>query len=84
LGDGLTSVQFSRAIDPTVGVHLGLAWAITPAVELGAGYKPEWLDGVNYGTFDDDDRPEGRGGKLIHGPFARLSFGFPRERCGEA
>jgi opacity protein-like surface antigen len=63
----------------TVGAHLGLAWAITPAVELGAGYKVEWLDGINYATFSDDDNsePNGRGGELIHGPFARLGFSFP-------
>jgi|GEM_PF-2956507 len=63
----------------TAGAHLGLAWAITPALELGAGYKVEWLDGINYATFSDDDdgEPDGRGGELIHGPFGRLSFGFP-------
>jgi outer membrane protein W len=63
----------------TVGAHLGLAWAITPALELGAGYKVEWLDGINYATFADDDNaePDGRGGELIHGPFGRLSFNFP-------
>jgi outer membrane protein W len=63
----------------TLGAHLGLAWAITPELELGAGYKVEWLDGINYTTFDDDDHdePDGRGGELIHGPFARLGFRFP-------
>jgi hypothetical protein len=63
----------------TAGAHLGLAWALTPELELGAGYKVEWLDGINYATFydDDDGEPGGRGGELIHGPFARLSLRFP-------
>jgi opacity protein-like surface antigen len=63
----------------TVGAHLGLAWAISPGLELGAGYKVEWLDAINYATFSDDDNsePSGHGGELIHGPFARLGFRFP-------
>lgn len=64
----------------TVGAKIGLGWAITPSMELGAGYKVDWLDGINYATFSDeshDDQPHGRGGELIHGPFARLSFSFP-------
>lgn len=63
----------------TAGAKIGLGWAITPAVELGAGYKVEWLDGINYKTFSDNDNgePHGRAGELIHGPFARLSFSFP-------
>lgn len=63
----------------TAGAKIGLGWAITPAVELGAGYKVEWLDGINYKTFSDNDNgePHGHGGELIHGPFARLSFSFP-------
>lgn len=64
----------------TVGAKIGLGWSITPSMELGAGYQIDWLDGINYATFNDgnnDDQPHGRSGELIHGPFARLSFSFP-------
>lgn len=62
----------------TLGAKIGLGWAITPSVELGAGYKIDWLDGINYAAFSDEDgQSGGRGGELIHGPFARLSFSFP-------
>lgn len=62
----------------TAGAKLGINWEIASSIELGAGYKVEWLDGINYSAFGSgvSNSSAGSEGELIHGPFARLTFGF--------
>ena len=63
----------------TAAARVALDWEISPLVHLAAGYKAEWLDGVNYRSLDPNDggpggAPSGRAHMLMHGPFVRLAY----------
>jgi len=82
-GSGCTSDdKGSRTVFNAEG-QLGLGYEIAPAVTIGAGYRVEYWDGVADKTFVPSGSSlsrSGRSDRLMHGPFARLSYNFGAPR----
>jgi outer membrane protein OmpA-like peptidoglycan-associated protein len=58
--------------------QIGVAYEVAPGVNLGVGYRAEYWSGVadaSYYLLDDVIR-SGRVDRVMHGPFARVSYNF--------
>jgi outer membrane protein OmpA-like peptidoglycan-associated protein len=65
--------------------QIGLNWEVAPLVNIGAGYRAEYWNGVAFKTVEDqwgspDLNASGSGDRFMHGPFVRLTYniGAPR------
>jgi outer membrane protein OmpA-like peptidoglycan-associated protein len=71
-----------------IGGKIGLDWEVVPMFHIAAGYRAEWLDGIQFGTPAQiaavNVKPAGRAGELIHGPFVRLAYNFGASAGGAA
>jgi len=57
---------------------LGAAYEVAPGINIGVGYRAEYWNGVSDTSFQLSDAviSTGRGNRIMHGPFARLSYNF--------